>query len=289
MILGAVDHQGAKPAALQRAQGRAFVSVGLSRGQSRLVDLAQAGSARVMLPRSLGPRPEAVFLNTAGGLTSGDRLGFAMSVGAGAALTATTQTAERAYLAPDGPARLAIRAEVAAGAVLDWLPQETILFQGSDLSRETQIDLGPGASCLLVEIVTLGRRAMGEVVTKAHLADRRTVTAQGQPLHIEALRLTPESLRDASSPAVLGGTNGLAHVFASLALCGAGAEAAVEALRALPRPEGVRAAVSGWNGRCLLRATGADLWPLKLYLGRVMARLTDRPLPRVWQMQGVAR
>ena len=289
MILGAVDHQGAKPAALQRAQGRALVSVGLSRGQSRLVDLAQAGSARVMLPRSLGPRPEAVFLNTAGGLTSGDRLGFAMSVGAGAALTATTQTAERAYLAPDGPARLTIRAEVAAGATLDWLPQETILFQGSDLSRETQIDLGPGASCLLVEIVTLGRRAMGEVVTKAQLADRRTVTAQGRPLHIEALRLTPESLRDADSPAVLGGTNGLAHVFASLALCGAGAEAAVEALRALPRPEGVRAAVSGWNGRCLLRATGADLWPLKLYLGRVMARLTDRPLPRVWQMQGVAR
>ncbi|WP_430464931.1 urease accessory protein UreD [Tabrizicola sp.] len=298
MILGVVDHQGAKPAALQRAQGRALVSVGLSRGQSRLVDLAQAGSARVMLPRSLGPRPEAVFLNTAGGLTSGDRLGFAMSVGAGAALTATTQTAERAYLAVDGPARLTIRAEVAAGATLDWLPQETILFQGSDLSRETQIDLGPGASCLLVEIVTLGRRAMGEVVTKAQLTDRRTVTAQGQPLHIEALRLTPESLRDAGSPAVLGSNSGLAggglaggglaHVFASLGLCGAGAEAAVEALRALPRPEGVRAAVSGWNGRCLLRATGTDLWPLKLYLGRVMARLTDRPLPRVWQMQGVA-
>lgn len=285
MILGAVDHQSAKPATLQRAQGRAFVSVGLSRGQSRLVDLAQAGSARIMLPRTLGPRPEAVFLNTAGGLTSGDRLAFAMSVQEGAALTATTQTAERAYLAVDGPARLTIRADVAAGAALDWLPQETILFQGADLCRDTQIDLGPGASCLLVEIVTLGRRAMGEVVTRAHLMDRRTVTAQGRPLHIEAVRLTPETLRDAGSPALLAD----AAAFASLALCGAGAEAAVEGLRALPRPDGVRAAVSGWNGRCLLRATGTDLWPLKIYLGRVMARLTDRPLPRVWQMQGVAR
>jgi urease accessory protein len=284
MIQGALQKGSIGPVAPQRAEGRAFLSVGLSRGASRLIDLSQSGAARIMLPSVAGPRPEAVFLNTSGGLTSGDRIEFSMSVAGGAALTATTQTAERAYLAPAGPARLRVTADVGPGAALDWLPQETILFQGAGLSRETRIDLGPDARCLLVEIVVLGRRAMGEVVTHARLLDRRTVTAQGRCLHVEALDLSPEGLARAASPAMLGP----AHVCASLALCGSGTEAAAEALRVLPVPEGVIAATSGWNGRTLLRATATDLWPLKIYLGRVIARLTDRPLPRVWQMQGVA-
>lgn len=284
MFQGVFQPDGASGAAMQRAQGRAFLSVALSRGASRLVDLSQSGSAKIMLPRVEGPRPEAVFLNTSGGLTSGDRLEFGLSVAPGAALTGTTQTAERAYLATGGAARLSVRAAVGDGASLDWLPQETILFQGSDLVRETRIELGADAQCLLVEIVVLGRRAMGETVTTARLTDRRMVTAKGRPLYADTLALTPEGLGRAGSAAILGP----AHTFASLALCGPGTEAAADAIRAIPVTEGVTMGASGWNGRSLLRATATDLWPLKLYLGRVVARLTGRPLPRVWQMQGVA-
>lgn len=283
MIQTAIHGVGTDAQGHERSRGRASLAVGIARGQSRLADLSQSGAARIMLPRIAGPRPEAVFLNTSGGLTSGDRLAFAMAVDAGAALTATTQTAERAYLAPTGPATLTITADVGAGAALDWLPQETILFQGADLLRETAIDLHPEATCLLVEIVVLGRHAMGETVTRARLRDRRIVTCKGRPFHAETLVLTPEVLASAGSGAILGP----ARVYASLALSGAGVEAAVEAIRDFPRPEGVVAAASGWNGRLLLRATASDLWPLKLYLGRVIARLTGRPLPRVWQMQGI--
>ena len=99
MIQGAIHQERSGPVAMQRARGHAFLSVALSRGASRMVDLAQSGSARIMLPHLPGPRPEAVFLNTSGGLTSGDVLDFGMSVADGARLTATTQTAERAYRA----------------------------------------------------------------------------------------------------------------------------------------------------------------------------------------------
>jgi urease accessory protein len=282
MIQGAIQ-AGAGTARLQRAQGRATLSVALSRGESRLVDLSQSGAARIVLPHASGLRPEAVFLNTSGGLTSGDMLEFGISVAAEAGLTATTQTAERAYLAPYGPARLTVEASVGAGGQLDWLPQETILFQGADLHRETRVDLQPGASCLMVETIVLGRRAMGEVLAKARLIDRRTVTVQGRPLYVEALKLTPEALVMAGSAALMG----TAHAFATLAFCGPGAETAAKALQDLPAPDDVTSAASGWNGRTLLRASAADLWPLKLHLGRVIARLTGRPLPRVWQMQGV--
>jgi hypothetical protein len=97
-------------------------AVAPARGATRLVDLAQSGSARILLPRVAGPVPEAVFLNTSGGLTSGDRLSYAMSVADHGHLTATTQTAERAYLATSGSASLSITAEIGATGWLDWLP-----------------------------------------------------------------------------------------------------------------------------------------------------------------------
>ncbi|OYX26470.1 MAG: hypothetical protein B7Z10_03190 [Rhodobacterales bacterium 32-66-7] len=282
MIQGALQHDKTQPVAMQRARGSASLAVARLRGQSRLVDLYQSGSAKVMLPHSHGDAPEAVFLNTSGGLTSGDDLQFAMSVGPGAALTATTQTAERAYLATGGPARMTVRADVAAAARLDWLPQETILFQGAHLLRDTRIDLGTGARLILVEIVVLGRRAMGEVVTHAGLTDRRQVTVNGRPLWFEAQELSPETFSRSGGAAILGS----AHVFATLAFCGPGTEAAADALHGQPVPDRVSAAASGWNGRTLLRATATDLWALKLYLGQAVARLTGRPLPRVWQLQG---
>ena len=271
------------PVQSERAFGQASVQFALQGPVTRLVDLRQEGSARVMLPRSAPDRPEVVFLNTSGGLTSGDRIAFSLALSVGAKVQATTQTAERAYLAREGPAALTVSMTAAAGADLIWLPQETILFEGSDLDRRTEIDLGEGASCVMLEMVVLGRRAMGERPGAARLTDRRRVTMQGRPLWVEQLRLDPGALAVAEGAAVLAG----GAAFATLAICGQGREAAADALRELTVPDGLQVGISGWNGRSLLRAVAAEAWPLKLYLGAAMARLTGRPLPRVWQMQGV--
>ena len=78
---------------LQRSRGAAHVVLG-PRG---LADLAQGGSAKAMLPRITAGLPQIVFLNTSGGLASGDRLSFAVTLRPGTRALATTQTAERAY------------------------------------------------------------------------------------------------------------------------------------------------------------------------------------------------
>jgi urease accessory protein len=268
---------------LERAHGTARISFDRSRGRIRLADLAQSGSAKVMLPRSASDCPEAVFLNTAGGLTSGDRLQFGLDLGTDTRVTATTQTAERGYKCLNGPAHLTINATLGTGAHLDWLPQETILFENCHLIRDTHIALAHGASCVMSEIVVLGRRAMGESPTRARLFDRRMVTLGGRPLWADALRLDANVLADAGQAAILDGN----FAFAVLAFLGAGAESAAAPLSNLPPTSGVQTAVSGWNGRCIARAMAPDLWILKQWLGRAIAQLTARPLPRVWQMQGV--
>ena len=260
----------------QRSHGLA--RLGLSAG--RITALSQAGSPKVFLPRVHSAVPEAVFLNTSGGLTGGDDLGFCIDLGPGQHLTATTQTAERAYASTSGAARMTLRATLAPGAHLDWMPQETILFQHSDLDRDTQIDLAGDASCLMLETLVLGRHAMQETTINAHLRDTRCVRRDGHPVWAETLLLAPETLHPPRA-ALLGENRALAV----LALVGAGADSALSRLRALPEMSGVTAAASAFDGKCLLRAVARDALPLRHYLTRALQTLRPaQALPRVWQV-----
>ncbi|WP_209424539.1 urease accessory protein UreD [Pararhodobacter sp. SW119] len=263
----------------QRSHGAAHVAMARLAGRTRLSRLAQRGSARAILLDS-ADRPEVVFLNTSGGLTGGDRLELSLDLGAGCQAVATTQTAERAYRAAEGEARVRIQHAVHAGAHLDWLPQETILYESSALSRRSEIALHADASCLVLEAVVLGRAAMGEHPRELRFGDHRTITRDGRPVLIEPLLLDRDAI--AGGPAVLGG----ARAFAILALVQAGAEDAVAAARDALGEPGVSGAASGFDGKLVVRLMAGDGWPLKRQIVRLLRRLRPLPLPRVWQMAG---
>ena len=79
-------------------------------GRTRIGRLYQEGAAKIRMPRTSADPLEAVLINTAGGLTGGDRLDWAVDVGDGASATVTTQACEKVYrAASDG-------AEVSAAA-----------------------------------------------------------------------------------------------------------------------------------------------------------------------------
>jgi urease accessory protein len=262
---------------LERSYGRARVTIVPGPGGGRLDRLAQTGSAKAFVhPGASGP--EVVFLNTSGGLAGGDRLSLSLDLGPGCRATATTQTAERAYRSTGGAARVAVRHVVGAGAHLDWLPQETILFDASDLERETVIELAPGASCLMLEAVVLGRAAMGETVARVCLRDMRRITRYGRPVLVEPLHLETEALT--AGPGVLDG----ARAFATLALVGQGAEDAVARVRRVLDEPDVAGGASGFDGRLVVRLMAGDGWPLRRQILRLLAVLRPGPPPRVWQI-----
>ncbi len=263
----------------QRSRGTASVSLGVRDGRTRVEGLFQSGSARMVMPATHGGAPEVVFLNTAGGLTSGDRLDYALAVDDGLRATGTTQSAERAYAAPEGPAEIGVAVRVGAGARVDWLPQETILFDRAALSRRTVIDLAGEASCLLAETLVLGRAAMGETLRRLDLRDTRLVRRDGRVVFAECLRIDGGALAAGAHAAMLGG----ARAVATVALIGRGAEAALEAVRRALGVEAVEAAASAWDGRCVVRVAGPDGWPVRRQVARVLGVLRDGPLPLVWQ------
>lgn len=238
--------------------------------------LRQSGCAKAMLPRTHGGWPEVVFLNTAGGLTGGDTLSQRLSVEGGRAV-GTTQAAERIYASAGGTAEVETRLSVGPGARLEWLPQETILFDRSALKRRTVADLAPDATLLMAEMLVLGRAAMGESVGALDLVDRREVRRGGRPLWIEPLRITGAVIARRAD-ALLGG----ARAVATLVLAAPGAEDAVAALRA--EHEGVEAAASGWDGRAVLRMRAHHAAPLRRAFARAILALGE-PLPRVWPLE----
>lgn len=232
-----------------------------------------------MLPRVPGD-PEVVFLNTAGGLTGGDRLDYRLDIDAGTRVTATTQTAERIYQSRTGAAQASCRMSAGAGAALDWLPQETILFDRSALARRTEIDLAGDARLLFCETLVLGREAMGETLRETRLTDRREIRRDGHPVLVDAVRINGACLSDAGSPAMLGE----ARAVALLALVAPGAEDALGPVRSLLDAPDVVAEASGWDGRCIIRMKARNGWPLRRLMTRLLTHIRGTVPPRVWQI-----
>lgn len=210
----------------------AFLGVGT---RTALADLHQQGCMKARLPRSYdGDPPTAILINTAGGLTGGDDVETAMEWGEGSDACFSTQAAERIYRSSGGEAAIRNRLTVGAGAAAEWLPQETILFDGGRFRRETEVDLYPAARFLAVESVVLGRKAMGETIRQGLIADRWRVRLDGRLVWLDALRLEDDLAGAIARPAVLAGAGAYATVIA----VGDGADAAVAAIREICGREG---------------------------------------------------
>ena len=267
------------PAGLPRAVGAVVLSAVQARGAARIAGLRQSGSLKLLFPRRVGPALEAVLLNTAGGLTGGDRMEVEVTAGPGARVVMTTQAAERAYRALAGTeARVTVRLAVRAGARIDWLPQETIVYDGSALVRSLHLDLDPEGQALLVEPLIFGRAAMGEVLRAALLRDRWEVRCDGQLVFVDALRLEGDLAAQLQRPAVAGGAGAMASVL----LVGPGAATGLAALRPLlPPGSGVSLL---HDGLLFARLLAPDGLALRKLLIPVIETLSAAALPKVWRL-----
>jgi urease accessory protein len=255
-----------------RAVGRLALTVTHDGRRSRRTRVYEDGPLRARFPN--GPALEAVILNTAGGIAGGDHFSFDIDVGAGAELTATTAAAEKVYRAIDAPARIDVRLSVAPAGKLIWLPQETILFQGSRLRRTVEIDLAAEAALLFVEVVVFGRTAMGETVTNGDLFDRWRVRRSGELIFADTMRLDGAIGVTLGRAAVAAGRCAVATV---LALPG-GADA-LDRVRSLSFCGD--AGISAWNGFMLARLVASDGAVLRRDLQTLLATLHGSP-PRLW-------
>lgn len=225
-----------------------------------------------------GEPPLAVTINVAGGVVGGDHHRVEVVLGPGSQLTVASQAAERIYRAlPGQTAHIDQRLVVGPRAALDWLPQETILFEGAALDRTLSIELDEGAGFTGVEWLVFGRAAMGERVESLRLADRLLVSRQGRLVLRDATRVGAGVGGLLARPACGGGALGMA----SLLHAGPEAPALLGPLRAALAP--FEAGASAWEGLLLARILAEDGAALRRAVTAGLNVLrAGRRLPRTW-------
>jgi urease accessory protein len=260
---------------MQRAKGTGRVSVRSAREATVIDRLYEDGCAKIRLPNTHDQSRQAVLINTAGGLTGGDDLRWQADAGGGTHLVVTTQACERVYRSLGTDAEVTISLSAGDGARLDWLPQETILFEGSRLRRRLEVDLAATATFCALEAVLLGREAMGEAARTAVLRDDWRIRRDGRLIHAEAARLSADPLeREAMS--LLDG----AGAFATILYVGADAERRLETVR---ETLAGRSGASVIGERLIVRAIAPSGLALRRIIGPVMAMLSGS-LPRLWHL-----
>ncbi|HEX6828361.1 MAG TPA: urease accessory protein UreD [Burkholderiales bacterium] len=225
----------------------------------------------------------AILLHPPAGICGGDRLEIAIEAEAGAHALLTTPGAGKWYRSAGPEAAQALDFRLGARAALEWLPQESIVFDGARARMAARVDLGPEARFLGWEIVCLGRRGSGERFTRGWLGLGTRILQEGEPLWFEQGLIEGGSpLLEA--PAVLGG----ASVFGTFVAAGAEIEDSLLSACRAPAPAQGQGAVTRLPRLLVARYVGdeaeaargyfCELWSLlrPALLGRAAAR------PRIW-------
>jgi len=184
-------------------------------------------------------------------------------------------------LARGGPAYQTVELKVAAGATLEWLPQETIVFSAAQAEISTRIELEGDARLFYWDMVALGRMASGERFERGHFQSHLDIRRDGQLLWHERQRIVgDDGLLD--SPIGLDGN----PVFATFLMTGEISAELLDTCRSLPNP--VRGDLTQLPGLLVARCLAAEAlqargWLIELWRLLRPALLGREALaPRIW-------
>jgi urease accessory protein len=271
--------------------GTAEIGFACRNGRTRLAHLYERDPLRVLFPAPEPGEPLlAALVTTSGGLLGGDRLDIAVRLGEQTAVHVTASAAEKIYrsLGPTTVIRQSLG--VAAGAALEFLPPETILFDGARLRRETVVDLAAGAGFLGGDLVVFGRRARGERFARGLLREVWEVRRAGALVWGDALHLDEDIAAIIDDPACFDRAAGFATLI--LAPGNGAAEGHLAVARAVQAAAAgaLRAGVTAVAGLLVARWLAADALVLRRAYAdlachwRAAALGLSPRLPRLWHV-----
>ena len=182
----------------------ARLEVGIARRGDTSAAVHRRHSGPLRLQKALYPEGPGVahllLVHPPAGIAGGDRLEIDIDVAAGARALVTTPGATKWYRSDGTRAMQQVVLSVADGGGLEWLPQESIVFDGADAAISTTIACGRGATCIGWDIVALGRRASGERFVRGALRQDLVLASEGRVVWRErAGLLGDDALLDSSA------------------------------------------------------------------------------------------
>lgn len=263
--------------------GAADVSFVHKDGETGLGRLYYRDPLKVLFPR--GDLPTAALVTTGGGLFGGDIYDIDIHLEENAQALVTAQAAEKVYRSSGPDCEINVTLKVDQGAALEWLPQETILFDQARFRRRTKLDVAADAHALVGEMIVFGRLASGEKVNDGLLREAWEVRKDGKLIWADALHM------DAGFEAPLDHTAGFggARAIATVVYSAPDAEGLLETAREfLGDNDAVRLGATCVNELLVCRWMAQDPYALRQAFGAFWSKFRKKALgraerlPRLW-------
>lgn len=230
------------------------------------------GSLRVLRPHYLDDTGQVNYalINPGGAYFGADRYRLGITVGNGASLLVTTQSATKVYKTPQGPAYQEMSVELDAGAVLEYVPDQLIVYREGAYRQKTRVEMSPSASFLACEIITPGWSPQGAGFGYDELRMRTEIAVCGEQgkrrLLVDQLRLQPATCPDIQMMGLLEGHTHLGQ----LVLADAGVDDALyEHLVAVLDESPTRSGISRIGGSKTYGVTGVLVRSLAHTTGQI--------------------
>lgn len=227
---------------------------------------------------------EIMLLHPPGGLVQGDHLKIDLRLGSQVRALFTTAGATKFYGGGVRPASCDVQIHIAAHAVAEWFPQETIVFDGALGSATLSVEIEPGGRFSGWDVLCFGRTASGERFDHGGWHQQLRITVDGVPQWIEQSTLAGGDARFAS-PAGFDGHS----VCATFFVAGHGdTPLPMERLRAQSADPPAMVGVSAPPGMLVARYLGHSVEAARRYFAALWAELrpllVGRPFvpPRIW-------
>jgi urease accessory protein len=194
--------------ALPAARWRARLALEFERRDARSVLAARRHDGPLVVQKPLYPEGgaicHAIVVHPPAGIAGGDELVIGICAREGSSALLTTPGAGKWYRSAGPWARQSVSIDARAGSTVEWLPQETIVYDAAlaDISWEARIERD--ARLIAWDIVCLGRTGSGEGFGKGRLRIATRLWRDGRLAWLEQGRIEPGSAL-ATSPAGLNG------------------------------------------------------------------------------------
>lgn len=231
-----------------------------------------------------------VLVHPPGGMVGGDRLDIAVTLAEGSHALITTPSAARFYRSAGETACQSLVAKLEAGARLEWLPLETLVYDGALGENQLRFDLAPGAEMMGWDLLALGLPAAERPFERGHYTQHLELPGRW----LERGRIAADDLALLHSPLGLAGHSVMGSLWfaAGQALPGARREALLEGARDISSRHALAATAGSTApepGIVVLRVLGARVEPVMGLLTEVwaawrqLAWQLDPCAPRIWR------
>lgn len=269
-------------------------------GRTALPGIRHQGPLRVQRPfYPEGPVCHIYLLHPPGGLVSGDQLQISATLEPGSQALITTPSAGKIYKGDSCGVcqQQSVLLRLAANSSLEWLPQETIIYDGALGHSRTRVELSQGCRFIGWEIICLGHPASLRFnkgrFNQGHFIQEMEIYLEGLPLllekqHLEAASPLAEQRWGLQGYPVVGSLYVVGFEQEPIALIEALREQLAEARASAGSPIDEQVAISYRLGVLILRYLGSDSERARSLFTRLWQRLRPELLgraasiPRIW-------